>query len=568
MFVNDYSIGKEELIKKIEAAKNKFYELGETGPDVSDAINKFDKAIEKIDSDILSIVLIGAFSDGKTSIIAGWLNEKLDNMKISSDESSDEILCYVPNSISEGCQIVDTPGLFGDKIGSDEDGKAVSLSGMTEKYLSEADLILYVVPAKNPLKDSHKAIVNRLFNELQKIESTIFVINRMDDVADTTDEEEFAKQSEIKTAALRKKLTDFGISQNKASEVNVVCVSASPNGKDVDEWKDNREEYLRRSHINDLEEKTYSIIEKKKKQLIAKTGCDILNDEFTKKISEIDRSIDDLTFNAIPEIEKTLKRGEKDLDKYKERTRRNQTKVLEEILTLEKEIKNKIRAATMENFREVLEDEIGVSKGADEIGYQIDRRINMIFMNYSDENMRWSSKLENQFKNEQEKLNSKKEKLLSKSGHGSAQVLKKAGNAGTDTIKNVIFKTRDTLFKSYKFKPWQVVKMAKFAEKALPIAGAAIDVGTGVAENIMMQKRINDFEEKKNKLIAIVSELFKGVSDAVEDSYFENFTKYPEYENYVEEQRQELSFSKEYVEKLEKWRNSINLRDYNLSDNH
>ena len=87
------------------------------------------------DSDILSIALIGAFSDGKTTTIAGWLEEVKDNMKISTDESSDELAIYHPSNIPDKCQIVDTPGLFGDKEKSSGDD-VVKLSDITKKYIS------------------------------------------------------------------------------------------------------------------------------------------------------------------------------------------------------------------------------------------------------------------------------------------------------------------------------------------------------------------------------------------------------------------------------------------------
>ncbi|MDE6725173.1 MAG: hypothetical protein K2J79_06170, partial [Ruminiclostridium sp.] len=87
-YVND----KNSLITKLEKAKSYIDELGNMGIDVSESLKKFDNAIKIVSGDKISVVLVGAFSDGKTSVVAGWINEKLD--KISSDESSDEILCY------------------------------------------------------------------------------------------------------------------------------------------------------------------------------------------------------------------------------------------------------------------------------------------------------------------------------------------------------------------------------------------------------------------------------------------------------------------------------------------
>ena len=149
----DYIKNKKALVQKMTSVKNKISELKEFEIDVTEPLRKIDNAIAIISEEKISVVLVGAFSDGKTSVAAGWLNEKMSDMKIDSDESSDEILCYTPSSIPDGCQIVDTPGLFGDKIGADENGAKIALSDITRKYISEANLILYVVTAKNPIKE-------------------------------------------------------------------------------------------------------------------------------------------------------------------------------------------------------------------------------------------------------------------------------------------------------------------------------------------------------------------------------------------------------------------------------
>lgn len=88
---------------------------------------------------------LGAFSDGKTSVIAGcgWLCI-MDNMKIDSDESSNELAIYRPDHLPEKCEIVDTPGLFGDKQQLDDRGNVIQYSDLTRKYISEAHLIFYV----------------------------------------------------------------------------------------------------------------------------------------------------------------------------------------------------------------------------------------------------------------------------------------------------------------------------------------------------------------------------------------------------------------------------------------
>ena len=113
--IENFESKKEEVKKYLKDFKMLVEKLKDVGLDVDGDILKLDSAIKTVDEDILSIALVGAVSDGKTTAIAGWLEEVKDNMKIATEESSDEILIYHPNNMYNKCQIVDTPGLFGDK---------------------------------------------------------------------------------------------------------------------------------------------------------------------------------------------------------------------------------------------------------------------------------------------------------------------------------------------------------------------------------------------------------------------------------------------------------------------
>lgn len=85
------------------------------GMDLSPIISKLDSVTKAIDDGIIRIVLLGSFSDGKTSAIAGLLGRLDSTMKIDQDESTDELTIYRPNDLKEEFEIVDTPGLFGTK---------------------------------------------------------------------------------------------------------------------------------------------------------------------------------------------------------------------------------------------------------------------------------------------------------------------------------------------------------------------------------------------------------------------------------------------------------------------
>ena len=564
----NYIDDKSALIQRMDIVEKKIQELDGMGIDISESIRKIESAKRNVQEDNISVVLVGAFSDGKTSVAAGWINEKLDNMKIASDESSDEILCYTPTTIPEGCQIVDTPGLFGDKVGADEDGGQILLSDVTKKFISEANLILYVVAAKNPIKDSHKECIRWILKDLNKLSSTIFVINRMDDVADLTDEEDYSLQAKIKTENLRGKLLECGLTQSETNKVRVACISAAPNEQGIEVWSEHREEYLRRSHLDSLENLTNSILQSSRESLITKTGCDILNDELLKTIEligEQERQIADI---FLPEKRESLKRNKKDLEALYKRLVRSKKDMKDALKALNKKKINTIRATSMENFRDVLEDEIGILPGKE--GYVLNEEINDIFIEYAEKYSDWTMELGEKFQSEYDKQNKAMESFLKKGAFSASNELKAAGQLGVGTFKNGIFAGRDLLGKLgvvIKFKPWQVTKMATFATKALPVIGAAIDVVTNIAENIAAGVRNRKFEKSKDDLKNGINDTFYEVMQMLnsDDSYINQFApSYRILEEQIRQDEEDIRYQESMLKKFNTWNEEIIDADYRI----
>ena len=118
------------------------------GLDFKELIRKIDRVKSSLSDSRIRIVLLSSFSEGKTTTVAGLIGRIESNMKIDNDESSDEIVVYRPNGKADDFEFVDTPGLFGKKE-KEIDGKNVRFSEITERYLSEAQIILYVCDAVN-----------------------------------------------------------------------------------------------------------------------------------------------------------------------------------------------------------------------------------------------------------------------------------------------------------------------------------------------------------------------------------------------------------------------------------
>ena len=88
---------------------------------------------------------------------------------------------------------VDTPGTFSDKLLHDK---------VTRSYISEADLVVFVVNAVNPLPKSQEELVRWLLVDLGKEPHVIFAINRMDEVADLEDDADFEHHVQVKQRTL------------------------------------------------------------------------------------------------------------------------------------------------------------------------------------------------------------------------------------------------------------------------------------------------------------------------------------------------------------------------------
>lgn len=238
------------FLNKIEYIIQKVNSLG---IDVSDSQEKYFDLKKMIEDHICRIVLLGSFSDGKTTTMAAMMDRLEDSMKIDSDESSDELKIYRPDGLKKGFEFVDTPGLFGTKE-KEVDGKIVKFSDVTKKYLSEAHIVLYVCDAVVPLKDSHAPIIKWIMRDLNKLDNAIFVINKMDETGyDISDPEEYEKITKIKKNNIIKRLRDvISLNDNEADKLNIACIAANPYGKGLEYWLEEKDDYIANSHIDVL----------------------------------------------------------------------------------------------------------------------------------------------------------------------------------------------------------------------------------------------------------------------------------------------------------------------------
>lgn len=153
-----------EKCKDFEVLKSLLLEGANYDLDLSELSQKLEEYTTSSSEGLIKVVLLGSFSDGKTTAIAGLLNQLEDNMKIDEDESTDDLVIYYMDGLGHQYQIIDTPGLFGTEE-KNINGKTIRISDITEKYISEAHIVIYVCNSVNTLKDSHKEVVQKVLRE-------------------------------------------------------------------------------------------------------------------------------------------------------------------------------------------------------------------------------------------------------------------------------------------------------------------------------------------------------------------------------------------------------------------
>ena len=326
-------------------------ELKDIGMEVGEDLTKIDSAVASVQDDVLRIALLGAFSDGKTSVVASWLGKVMEDMNIDMDESSDKLAIYIPEGLPDKCEIVDTPGLFGDKQ-KEVDGRQVMYEDVTRKYISEAHLLLYVVDATNPLKDSHNEVVKWVLRDLGKLDSTVFVINKMDEVTDLADPVLFDEQARIKTENLKGKLQRvISLSDEELGRLRIVCMASNPNGRGLPFWFAKPDIYKTRSRIESLKAATGEILDSNlRDSMVAKTGLDVVSDLVGQRVKAADAQLAELDVFAC-QREQESGRIHDDIRHGKREVKRLAGELFRELQSMESQLMGKLRPLSLEDIR-------------------------------------------------------------------------------------------------------------------------------------------------------------------------------------------------------------------------
>ena len=536
----------------------------------------FDKIAElkgNAEDETIRIVLISSFSDGKTSTIAGLLGRIEENMKIDSDESSDEIVVYKPEGMRQGFEIVDTPGLFGTKE-KEINGESVRFSEITEKYISQAHIILYDCDAVNPLKESHAYVISKLIREYNKIDSTIFVINKMDEAGyDPLDESDFTHGTQIKTDNLKKRLRDtIALTEEEEKRLHVVCICADPKGKGMAKWfEKDFQSYLDRSHIANLRNKIDELIETTQiSQVLTSTHNNTLVDLTQQAMIVVQQSKKDINATISSLDEKT---GEisTDLVLLQKDLKSSRQEMKQQLDDLENQLLAIINSATPETIDDILEQQIGTESKS--INFEkLKRKIDHIVSACTESN---NVSIATRLKDIEKNISNQDKVLqdgINKGAKMATEFLKNTKISG-ETVKAI----RDVIASSYKFKPWGAIKLANKVNKAMPWIGAGIETITSVVQTHKERKRQREFDEMKTMIKDELKRIIKYVFDTfkTDEEYYQNFApSYLQLKAQLEdrqnqqEQLRELSHGFEELQtRLSTWLQS-NAEDVEYEDIH
>jgi GTPase SAR1 family protein len=506
--------------------------------------NKLETGIKTTETDKLKVVLIGGFSEGKTSIAAAWAGKyDKSSMKISQQESSDEVVFYS----LEDFDLIDTPGLFGFKETADKE----KYKDITNKYISEAHLVLYVMNPNNPIKESHKEELAWLFRDLNLLPRTVFVLSRFDEEADIEDDDDYGKSLQVKKNNIIGRLKDFGIL--KDDTVSIVAVSANPFDKGVEYWLSHLDDYKRLSRIGTLQKATTEKIESAGSNfaLIEASKRSIINDVLKKELPlAIER--DEKINKECVRFTQMCDDVQKNLAKTQHEISRARISLKEYVLNIFTDLIMQVQGVSEETIGEFFQRNVG-----DE-GIVLNTKIQNGFDRQTGSTNREISKMKMNVNAEIRQYNNVMGAVI---GDIALKGIKTGGNIlakGSVQITNVGIKAaRDVLMPALKFKPWQAVKLASNLNKALPIIGQVIGIVIEIGDSVSKKKKEEQFRSTVDGIVENFEKQRKEMLGFLDDEgrfIPQFFPDYIDLLKQIDDMQHELREKEKLHEEFQKWR--------------
>jgi hypothetical protein len=546
---------KEQIIYNLEKMLNWVRDGKRLDLDIEKTERKILNALEGVKSEKIRVALVGAFSEGKTTVAASWLGKVVANMKIDPLESSDSIAIYRPEGFEDNCEIVDTPGLFGSKEKVEEGSAVIKYADITKKYVSEAHLVLYVLNPVNSIKDSHTETIKWLFRDLGKLSNTIFIINQFDNVCDIEEDEDYEHQFKIKRQAVVDKLkTVIGLTAEEEKELKIVGISANPFDRGIENWLKNKGEYLKLSRINKLQDLTESFLKGSKENLVKSQSLSVISESIAIQSKQADE-IYSFYEKQLKSRDESLAEIDKEISNTKSKFKENKNNLREEIVSYFDSMLLQLNSTDLSTFQDFYIRNIGKD------GINIESETHTLFDRYAENTKLSIITLDDKISAEFDFRDSLDKSFLQSNVKMGIAALSKMGINNTTVLasRNLL---RGGLGKvgieaGMKFKPWGAVNFAKGLNGAL--------AGLGVAFEIW---ETWDLHQKNKKLGESKTELTKYINDYKahllsfvnnEESYIKNFA--PSFENILKSREvlsEEVAEFIDKAEKIKEWYNKAN----------
>jgi len=465
---------------------------------------KLDAARKNIQDEKLRVVLVGGFSEGKTAIAAAWL-EKFETltMKISREESSNEIVEY---DTGTDCILVDTPGLFGFKEQVDDaTGKVEKYKELTQRHISQAHLILYVMDPANPIKDSHHAALHWMFRELSLLPRAVFVLSRFDEVADLEDLQDYDHHVAIKKENVINRLRDvLALNDAEIHDLAIVAVAANPFGKGMEYWLKHLDEFRQLSRIPLLQGATsekitqagdaQEIVDAARRSIVH----DVLHTQLpvaVQNFEKIDREVEKM---------QTMRHRISDelivLDREAAQTRIN---LREFIVRLFSDLILQAKTLSLETFQEFFENNIG-SEGVvleTTLKNAFERHLGSVQLDIDKLNTSFNTEA-NHFNETMRQYGKMGLEYISKSGMINNETVLAARNGLVSGAKLIGL----DIGKFLKFKQYGAVNLAGRANAVAAVLGFAIEAWDSLEKHA-----------RESKLRAAIADMVKGFEDQRRD---------------------------------------------------
>lgn len=533
MGINTHLQNKKEALNKLEELKSKVLKpvLEIEDIKVDGAFkSKVDNTFKQLEDEKFVIAMFGSFSDGKSSIIKSITGES--NIAISPVPTTDKVEEY---NYDNSLIIVDTPGLFSENDIHSE---------TTRKYISEANLIIYVIDSENPIKDSQKETVKWLLKDLDKIDSTLFVINKMDVIVDLEDEEDYEEGSNIKKEVVADTLKQLGVEPNYN---NILAIASDPYGNGLDYWQNNRKMYDDISRVPQLKEKLDEYIEKYKGTLLFSNVNSVVQDclnEISKVLTdkkELNKNIIEIKTSQIEDANNKLEQLKQDVDN-------SYNNIKDRIKNLRTEYINQLnRINNLQEYNSFYNEYIG------EDNYILNDEIDNIIKQETEDSMQEQKRISQELENQAEKYNIANNNMMKKIlGETSSKFTKSIRLVPKDKLANGIKIFRDTTKIPIKFKPWGIQKLAK----NLQFGSAALGVGLEVFKAYSEAKKKQELNSFLSKNKEFINHFFKELNDKIEyktyvEIYFPILNESQENIKLIQEELRKLSDTNSKIEEVE-----------------